>query len=165
MIVLAASSLWPFSHHTQASTSSYRIPAWDIHVVRDRFTGESRCALTQGARGRPELSYSHGAVAFQFAHRLSTTKASFKIDDGPVRSWSSIYPELVETGATLEGRSLDNPTGGKVLLPLMQLIGAHTVTIRPTLRARPRLFSVDGLSGALATAKNLGCDAKTGFGS
>lgn len=164
IVVLIASSLWPFGQHGQTSTNSYRIPAWGIRVVRDRFTGDSRCALVQGRHNKPGLSYAHGAVAFQFARQLNTTAASFKIDNGPVRAWSAVYPELVETGATLEGRSLDNPTSGKVLLPLAQLKGAHTVTIRPTPRAHPRLFSVDGLSDALGTAKNLGCDAKAGFG-
>ena len=154
----------PFHRSAQTTSHSYRIPAWEIRVTRDRFTDERRCILAQGRAAAPIVSYAHGAVAFQFARGLNTTQASFKIDDGPARAWSSIYPELVETGAALEGRSLGNPTGGKVLLPLALLKGVHAVTIRPAPNRKPRLFSIDGLGDALSSASNLGCDPETGFG-
>ena len=109
------------------------------------------------------MSYAHGVVSFQFNRKLDTTKASFKVDGGPVRSWTEVYPQLVETGATLEGRSLANSTGGKVMLPIMILKGAHSVTIRATPKDRPRQFSIDGLGDALGSATNLACDPEAGF--
>ena len=161
---MALLKILPFQGHAQTVSQSYRIPAWQIRVTRDRFTSERRCVLAQGRTSAPTVSYAHGAVTFQFERRLNTTHAFFQLDNGPVRAWNSIYPELVQTGAALEGRSLDNPTGGKVLLPLALLKGAHTVTIRPVPKAKPRQFTIDGLSDALGSAHNLGCDPETGFG-
>ena len=135
----------------------------EIRVDRDRFTGARRCALYQGKWRRPDVSYAHGAVSFQFSRKVDTTKASFRVDGGPARSWTEVYPQLVETGATLEGRSLANPTGGKVLLPLAMLKDVHSVTIRAPLQSRPRQFSIIGLGDALDSAGSLACDAETGF--
>ncbi len=148
----------------QTSTERYRIPAWEIRATHDSFTGASRCQLYQGNRLRQDVSYEHGAVAFQFPRRLDTLQASLKLDGGPAKPWSAFYPELVNTGAQLEGKSLDNPTGGKVMLPLAALKGIHVVTIRPTSKGQPRRFSVDGLGDAIGSAHTLGCDVETGFG-
>ncbi|WP_404712181.1 hypothetical protein [Sphingomonas sp. MMS24-J13] len=153
-----ASGLWPFGT-SQTSTQHFQVPAWNIRVTRDKFTQDRTCLVFQGRQRKPMVSYAHGAVTFQFASHLNTTEASFKIDNGPVRAWDDVYPALVQTGARLEGRSLDNPTGGKVMIPLSMLRGAHVVTVRPSPRTRPRSFAIDGLGDVLGSAQGLGCEA------
>jgi hypothetical protein len=159
LLVLAA-GLWPFGS-SQTATQHYQVPAWNIRVTRDKFTQARTCLVFQGKRNKPLVSYDHGAVAFHFGSRLNTTKASFRIDDGPVRSWDEVYPALVATGARLEGRSLDNPTGGKVMIPLSLLREAHVVTIRPTMTKRARSFGIDGLGDVLGSSRALGCESGT----
>lgn len=162
LLVLAAGFL-PFHHDPRITTSRYEIPAWRISVSKDRFTSARHCRLYQGSPTHPAVRYYHGVVAFQFARKLDTTTATFKLDDGTPRSWTEVYPALVQGGVNLEGRSLDNPTGGSVLIPLSDLRTTSTVTIRPVPRARPKRFTIAGLGDALASAHGLGCDAEAGF--
>jgi len=157
-LLIASVSLWPFGS-SQTSTDNYRVPAWNIRVVSDKFTGAKKCLVFQGKRHKPLVSYDHGAVAFQFARKLNTTKAAFQIDGGPVRAWDDVYPALVQTGAQLEGRSLANPTGGKVIIPLSALKAAHVVVIRPTPKSRPQSFAIQGMGDMIASAQGLGCNS------
>lgn len=156
-------SIWPFHHERQTVTREYLTPAWHVDVTRDKFTGQVRCRLYQGKRGSPLVTYFRSTLAFQFARKYNTTQASFRVDNGPVRPWTSVYPQLVGLGVPLPGRSLDNPTQGKVLIPLASLSPGHVVTVRATPNTRPLLFGIDGLGDALASARGQGCDPVTGF--
>jgi hypothetical protein len=155
--------LAPVKHESQTVTERYQTPAWHIDATRDKFTHGLKCRLYQGGRGLPVVAYARGALAFQFSRGLNTTNADFQIDNGPVLPWTSVYPQLVGTGAPLTGKSLDNPTQGKVLLPVERLTGGHLVTIRAVPDHKPRRFSIDGFSDALASARSQGCDVVTGF--
>lgn len=157
------SAMWPFHHERQVVTERYLIPAWHIDVTHDKFTGETRCRVYQGKRKKPLVAYAQGVLTFQFARRLDTTKASFQLDSGAVQPWTSIYPQIIATGARVRGKSLGNPTEGQVMLPVSILTGAHVVTIRPTPRKKPRTFSVGGFSDALSSGIAQGCDPRTGF--
>lgn len=155
-LITTASGLLSFAG-SQTVAQHFQVPAWNIRVLRDKFTGDHQCMIFQGKRRTPMVSYAHGVVSFQFSKQLNTVKASFKIDGGAVEPWDAVYPALAQTGAQLEGRSLDNPTGGKVMMPLSVLHGAHVVIIRPTPTKHPVRFSIDGLGDVLASAHNLGC--------
>lgn len=157
------SALWPFHGKPQQVTSHYLIPAWHVDATKDRFTGEMRCRIYQGKRKKPDVAYAQGVLTFQFGRHLDTTNASFQIDGGDVQPWISIYPQIIATGGRVRGKSLDNPTEGKVMLPVSILSGAHLVTIRPTLRKAPRSFSVGGFDDALSSGVAQNCDAHTGF--
>ena len=157
------SALWPFHQERQTVTERYLIPAWHVDATRDRFTGEMRCRVYQGKRKKPDVAYAQGVLTFRFARKLDTTRASFRVDNGAVQPWSAVYPQIVETGARVRGKSLDNPTEGQVLLPAVTLSGAHVVTIRPTPDRKPRLFSVNGFTDALSSGQAQGCDVRTGF--
>lgn len=157
------SAVWPFHHEHQTVTERYVIPAWHVDATRDKFTGEMRCRLYQGKRKKPTVAYAQGVLTFRFARKLDTTKASFRIDSGEVQPWTSVYPQIVETGARVRGKSMDNPTEGRVMLPASILAGAHVVTIRPTPTRRPQRFSVGGFADALSSGEAQGCDARTGF--
>ena len=154
---------WPFHRERQTVTREYLTPAWHVDVTRDRFTGQLRCRLYQGRHKLPMVIYYRSSLAFQFAPRLNTTSASFRVDNGAVRPWSAVYPQLVGVGAPLSGRSMDNPTQGRVLIPLTVLSGGHVVTVRPTPNRRPQLFGIDGFGDAMGSARGQGCDPVNGF--
>lgn len=160
---MLASSLWPFGHHGQTDTNRYLIPAWHVETVHDRFTHRTECRVFQGSRRRPLVSYARGTLAFAFPRSRNTLTADFRVDNGSVRPWTTVYPALVEAGATLANTSMTNPTQGYVILPLAVLKDATTVTIRSRPRDRPLIFSVGGLGDAVASAKRLGCDPDYGF--
>lgn len=160
---MLASVLWPFGNHGETETNRYLIPAWHVDTVRDRFTGRTECRVFQGSRRRPLISYARGTLAFAFPRSRNTIAADFRIDNGPVRPWTTVYPALTEAGATLAHTSMTNPTQGYVILPLGVLEDATTVTIRSRPKDRPRIFSVGGLGDAVASAKRLGCDPDYGF--
>lgn len=150
------SALWPF-HPPQQVTSTYRQPTWYFSVRRDRFTGRLECRLYQGDRKRPTVAYARASLSFRFNPRLSTLRADYRVDNGPVAAWSTLYPTLIDTGVTLPGGSLANPTAGQVILPMSVLAGAHAVTIRAAPKTRPKVFYIDGLADVLATARTRGC--------
>ena len=99
----------PFER-AQTASERYRIPAWEIRVTRDRFTGASRCLLYQGHRARQDVSYAHGAVSFQFSPRLNTTDASLKLDGNPLTDAAS--DDAGQASAAGISVNLGNVTGG-----------------------------------------------------
>lgn len=137
----------PFSSH-----------GWVYSVTRDRFTGQVRCRLDRRfwPTGR-SIGYTRDALAFRVGSSVNTLEAWYRIDGGPARPWQRLYPTLVERGLEVESGPLDNPTGGTVLLPISELIGAHEVTIRTAPGARPAQFDVRGFSEALLSARARGC--------
>ena len=157
------SSLWPFHQERQTKTERYATPAWHIDITHDKFTNKIECRLYQGRRKHPLVSYSRSALAFQFKRKLNTTKASFRVGSGPTVPWTSVYPQLVGLGATLSGKSLDNPSQGRVLIPSALLEKDFVIAIRATPRSKPILFGVQGLADSLVTARAQGCDPETGF--
>lgn len=163
LLAIFASSLWPFGHSGQTTSNRYLIPAWHIDTTRDRFNSRVVCRVFQGSRHQPIVSYARGTLAFAFARSRNTLAAEFRVDNGPTRPWTSVYPALVGAGATLPGTSMTNPTQGLVILPIGILTGATTVTIRARPSDRPRVFSVGGLGDAIASARRLGCDLDNGF--
>lgn len=159
---ILALNLWPW-HAAQTVTHTYAEPSWKMAITRDRFTGEVRCRVYQGPARRPWVVYARQSLAFRFVPRLSTLQAAYRVDGGTARPWTGVYPTLVQQGAGPSGASLENPTGGLVILPLSAFAGGHTVVIRPTPRARPRAFLVDGLTDVLANARQQGCASDTAF--
>jgi len=162
-LALALLGGWPFGSHGQTETSRYVIPAWHVETVRDRFTQRRVCHVFQGNRHHPKVSYSRGTLAFAFPRSRNTLEAEFSVDGGPARPWTSVYPAVVATGATLPGTSMTNPTQGLVILPVSALKGAIRVTIRSRPNDKPRVFSIAGLADAIASGGRLGCDADNGF--
>jgi hypothetical protein len=118
-------SLWPFAGERQTETRRYLTPAWHIDVTRDKFTKSLICRVYQGKRKHPLVTYSRSTLAFQFKTKFNTTQAAFRVGGGPILPWTSVYPELVASGATLSGKSIDNPTQGQVLIPVSLLSGAQ----------------------------------------
>lgn len=163
LITMLASGFWPFAHSGQTESNRYVIPAWHVDTVRDRFTGRTECRVFQGNRHDPSVSYARGTLAFAFPPSRNTLEADFRVDNGPARAWTSVYPTLVGAGATLPARSMSNPTGGYVVLPVSIIAGATIVTIRSRPQDHPRVFSVGGLTDAIASAKKLKCDPDYGF--
>ena len=159
----ALSLLWPFAHDTQTTAKEFSLPVWKIATYKDRFTGDVRCRVYQGAVHHPLITYSSRTVAFHFKVSLNTTDAYFRLDSGAVKAWRVEYPKLLKLGVQLEGDSLENPTGGLVVLPVEDLTNVHSVTIRPTSKSSPRTYGIDGLSDAVANAVAHGCDPDAGF--
>ncbi len=151
------SGLWPF-HAPQVRTHAYTLPTWSYSQSRDRFTARLACRVYEGPRGRPPVSYEGRAVTFRFLARMNTLGADYRLDSGPVRAWRDDLPALEEVGLTPDQGGLANPTGGLVTLPAHELIGVHTVTIRPTPRSQPQVFSIDGLPDAVDAARARGCN-------
>lgn len=163
LILALLGGWWPFGHHAQSEERRYLIPAWHVDAVRDRFTERSTCRIYQGTGSRPTVSFARDSLAFAFGGSRNTLEADFRVDGGPVRSWTSVYPALIGSGATLPAKSMTDPTGGFVILPMAVLRGATTVTIRARPKDEPRTFSIAGLSDAIVAAQRLGCDAPYGF--
>lgn len=163
LLVVLASSLWPFGNSGQTVKNRYLVPAWHVDTVLDRFTNRTACRVYQGAARKPSVSYARGTLAFAFPRSRNIINADFRVDDGPARPWTSVYPAVVGSGATLAGKSMTNPTQGLVIIPVATVAGATTVTIRSRPDDKPRVFSVGGLQDAMAAARRLGCDPGNGF--
>ncbi len=157
------STLWPFQSERQTKTERYATPAWHIDVTRDKFTNKIECRLYQGRRKHPLVSYTRSTLAFQFKRKFNTNKASFRIGSGPPVMWTSVYPQLIGLGATLSGKSLDNPSEGRVLIPAALFKDSFVIAIRATPKSKPILFGIHGLADSLESARGQGCDPDIGF--
>lgn len=149
--------IWPFAPK-QTTHRAYVLPTWRFTTVKDKFTGQIHCRVYQGPKSRPAVSYASRTVAFHFARKLDVSHAWYKLDGGAAKPWSADYPALTALNVSLDGDSLENPTGGLVLIPADEVRGVHTVTIRPTDKSRPVDFGLDGLQDAIANARSQGCD-------
>jgi hypothetical protein len=136
----------------QVAVKLLRVGDWKAEVSTDRFTGEVSCALTAH-----RVSFHRDTLVFHLGRDVDTSEAFFRIDNGPVRSVRE--PRLLnEThGFFLDSGPIDNPSGGKVALPLSVVKEARQVYIRASPRHAPRMFDVSRFSDALAAAKGAGC--------
>ena len=132
-------------------------------MTKDKFAGQIQCSVYQGPKSAPKVSYGQQSLVFHFRRKLNTLDAIYRLDGGQPKRWQDLYPKVIETGATLDGSSLANPTGGLVIVPLSELSGVHTVSIRPTPTASPQTFTIDGYSDAIEAARARGCKPESVF--
>ena len=125
-----------------------RVAGWTLYVYRDSFTNLTTCRLS-----RQKLSYENSRVIFQFKPSTDTSRATYRIDGGPVLL--AVAP--LDTFQATNLASLENPTGGRVSLAASDILAAHTVSIRPRYVAKAKTFKLKGLPQALAQADALGC--------
>jgi hypothetical protein len=148
----------------RVKTKAYHLAGWDMRIERDGFTGQVRCRLfSPGGLGRGRISYARGTLGFHLGPEQDVAQAWYSIDDRPARPWRDDYPTLVARRVSLEGGSLDNPTGGVVLIGEDHLAGARTVTIRADQDRAPKRFRLKGFERALAAARANGCADPAAF--
>jgi len=150
--------------HDRVSEKTYQLHGWYITIRRDGFTGQTRCRLYFPKtlfQGR--ITYARDTLGFQLDENRSTLRAWYRIDRGETRRWQDIYPRLAASGVPLDGEDFDNPTGGLVLIPAVDLAAAKTVDIRANDTAPVKTFRVTGFAAALAAAKDNGCTAQDSF--
>jgi len=142
----------------------YELDGWVMTIQTDGFTGQPRCHLYSPKtlfQGR--ITYEGGALGFVFDRDEDTQQAWYRIGQSKTKRWQDIYPELVRLGIPLEGGSLDNPTGGVVLLPEAELDAASEVTIRLSETASTKRFKLKGFKAAKAAALANGCERPESF--
>lgn len=125
-----------------------RVAGWTLIVYRDSFTNLTTCRLS-----RQNLSYESGRVVFQFKSSTDTSRATYRIDNGP--ALVAVAP--LDTFQTTNLASLENPTGGRVSLAATDLAAARQVAIRPRYASKAKTFKLKGLPQALAQADARGC--------
>lgn len=126
---------------------------WVLSVGRHAFADTASCSLRNHA-----VSYRRGAVEFRFRSGTRTTRAVYRIDDGPPTRAVDDRATLAERGVTLTMDDLNNPSGGRVWIPLEHLRTAGKVRIDPDNTDRPVSFSVDGVQAAIDASRGWGCD-------
>ena len=139
--------------HGDVQTRHYGLQGWRIDVRRDAFDGRTRCVIH-----RDEVSSEHGAVAFHFHHWVDTANAEFRVDGLPAQSVGSVAVEVAGLGEPLRTANINNPSGGKVALPLRLVESAKVVSIRPNAHGKHRDFNLAGFGAAIAAARGQGCD-------
>lgn len=143
---------------------TYDDKLWRMTIQTDGFTGQVRCRLIKMktlTEGR--ITYAQKTFGFEMGEDVNTLNAWYSIDNRPAKRWQSLYPALTANRVPLEGASLENPTGGVVLLPETEIGDAHVVTIRADERSQPREFKLKGFESALAAARYNGCAADDSF--
>lgn len=126
----------------------YHIANWNIQITTDRLTGWRACRLARGG-----AIYGPDYVTFQFAKSIDTYAAVYKVDDGSPK----VAIEPVEDVETLQMARLENPSMGRVRIPVAEVMGADRIAIRPNTRRQVAIFKLAGLEDAVAFAKNQGC--------
>ena len=130
--------------------------AWTLVMVRNRFTGGTSCAL----KGR-QMEVEGSALVLHFSKSVDTSDAWVRLGTEEAWPWRRLIPELRQMGVQLRMDDLENPSQGRVAIPLHLLTDAAAVWVAPSERAAPRRFSVSGLSDALDRANARGCGFPT----
>jgi hypothetical protein len=136
-----------------------RLGRWQLEMVRDPFVGRVVCRLRSGS-----MTFTTGAMTFQFSGRVDTFPAIYKIDNGPAVAWRTNAMALAARRVKIADESLDNPSRGQVLIPDQFLNGAHAVSIRVAPDRAVTTFNLDGLAGAVAVVRATACGADFGQG-
>jgi hypothetical protein len=129
-----------------------RTGQWELTVRRDDFAGQVRCHL----RGR-RMSVERTAMVFQLPGGRNTFDAAYRIDDAPAVSWRVNAMTLAADGVQFNHADLNNPSRGRVAIPLALLDGAGSVTIRATPGAPPARFDLHDLPAAVMAMRAAGC--------
>ncbi|ESQ87825.1 hypothetical protein ABENE_16870 [Asticcacaulis benevestitus DSM 16100 = ATCC BAA-896] len=143
---------------------TYDAKLWRMTIQTDGFTGQVRCRLMKMktlTEGR--ITYAQKTFGFEMGENVNTLNAWYSIDNRPAKRWQTLSPVLAANRVSLEGASLENPTGGVVLLPEAEIGNARVVTIRANEKSQPREFKLKGFESAVAAARYNGCAADTSF--
>jgi hypothetical protein len=139
---------------------SYRyLGRWQLEMARDPFTGGVACTLRSGP-----MTFTTGAMTFQFSKRIDTFPALYRIDDRPAASWRSNAMALAARRVKIADETLDNPSRGQVLIPDDLLSGAHVVSIRIAANRAVTTFRLDGLAPAVEVVRATACGPSFGQG-
>jgi hypothetical protein len=136
----------------QVEATRYASHGWVLQIDRERFTGKVSCIAR-----RPRMRLQKALVVFDLGGGADTSDAYYRLDLGPAHSIREVRREVQLAGFFMNRGPVENPSGGKVALPLSQLWGVQRVDIRATLRDQPRTFDLKDLQGLVADARRLGC--------
>lgn len=140
-------------HHAKPIVQ--HVAGWTLTIDTDAFTKVRRCHLT-----RPNVEFRRSALILHAPERIDTSRADYRIDDGPVISVASDQLALAALGFQLENEDLDNPSQGLVRVPAMRLWQPRRISVQPA-PGRPTVsFEVSGLVQALEAAADAGCPSE-----
>lgn len=143
---------------------TYQLKGWMMTIQHDGFTGKVRCHLfSMRTVSQGRITYAQGTLGFEMDQDVSTLNAWYRVDNQAVKRANDLYVRLVADRVAGAQGSLENPTGGVVLIPADDLIGAKVVTIRTDEKSRPRRFSLRGFDAALSAARYNGCAPDEAF--
>jgi len=153
-LLLAGMLQLPFLPKPQVEHKLYALNHWQIATARDRFTGEFRCSFR-----RDRVSVADGVATFRFPESADTGDAVYRLDSGPPISVHGELATLDARNRDLDKAPLDNPSEGRVVLPMAKLKGVNLVEIRLNVRHAPTKFRLNGLAEAISRSTVLGCRA------
>lgn len=129
---------------THITSTLYSAGDWRLRVTRDPFARTTACRV-----GHRDAEVRHGDLVWRLGAGVNTSRAVWRIDAGEPRRQS-----LLDLPASAD---LDNPSDGRLAVPVSLLAGAHWVETRPSPRAPVRRLDVARLDELLAAAPRLGC--------
>ena len=127
----------------------YRIDGWMVTKREDAFANTRQCTV-QGRR----LDLEGPTLWFDMGRTVRTGNVVYRIDDGPPRFLQNPDLDPLRVSHDL---ALNNPSGGRVGLPVVSLMGARTVWVRADGARRPTRFDVSHLQDALDLKARLDC--------
>ena len=138
--------------HPQVRTEHFRAGHWRVERSRDTFTGTIACRAYSGA-----LRIEGPAVVADFGAHNDVSSALYRLDGGPA-VLAEGEPFNAQYHARLVGEApVDNPSLGRIALPVSSLGSTHTVWIRTTPTTTPRKFDVGEIDKVRALETQLGC--------
>jgi hypothetical protein len=124
-----------------------RVAGWTIDIRKDKFTGRQTCSLH-----RDGMHYERRSVVFRLPGLPDTTRAAYRIDNGPAFPVAADQATFARLGFTLQSEDLMNPTGGVVRITVDRLGAARRVDIEARPYGSRRRYRLDGFAKALARA-------------
>ena len=149
MVMFSVFGLLPAS---QVQTTQVRAGQWRVERMQDRFTGTVTCRAHLGP-----MHIEGPAMIIRFGQGVQAGAAEYRIDSGPAISAEADAFNVQYHGRIVGVAPIDNPSAGRVAIPISELKLAHAVWIRLAPQASPRRFDVSGLDQAMAAEATLGC--------
>ena len=147
--IFGSGSLWTTTHH-------YARDGWYLPVQKDRFSGQTTCALTTGWG-----SLVRDTLIFKLGRDAQTADAEFRVDAGPVKSVREVLALDEARGFFPDRGWVEDPSETEVAIPASYARDAKIIWIRANARSTPRAFRVRGLGYMLRSAAALGCPVRT----
>ncbi|MBE7217923.1 MAG: hypothetical protein INR64_05575 [Caulobacteraceae bacterium] len=129
---------------TRIRPDLYAAGPWRLRVTRDAFARTTTCRI-----GDRDGEVRHGVLLWSLGSDVDTSRAVWRIDAGEPRRQA-----LLDLPASA---NLDNPSDGRLAVPVALLAGARWVETRPSPRAHVRRLNVAQLDDLLVAADRLGC--------
>jgi hypothetical protein len=149
---LIALAVFGFGQPPMIKTHAVRVRPWTIEVRTDRFTGLTACsARMKGVRLEGTLA------VFDLGRDVDASDALYRLDLGAAHSARGSNITERTAYSSVQTPDVENPSGGRIALPIAELAGVKRIDIRPNPKHYVQTYDISALPKVLDAESAAGC--------